>query len=71
MADRPFTIGNEENDALVLARKWAEAARRDPSPSGEFLAMDLDYIASEIDELRRLRDGLVNVLRLVNPYANA
>ena len=44
--------GKHERDALRLARRWAEAARRNPPSSGEFLSVDLDLIADEIERLR-------------------
>lgn len=41
-----------ERDVVWLARKWAEAAERDPPPSGEFLAADLEAIARHIERLQ-------------------
>jgi hypothetical protein len=61
--ERPFKPGANEDDALWLAREWARAVRRDPPPSGDFLAMDLNYIANELEELRKLRDELWEIVK--------
>ena len=44
--------GKHEDDCLMLARRWAQAARHDPPASGDFLAADLDRIGDEIERLR-------------------
>lgn len=54
MADIETLNGTKEDDCLALARRWAQAARHDPPPSGEFLADDLDRIANEIERLREV-----------------
>lgn len=54
--------GKHEGDILLLARQWAAAARRDPPPSGLFLADDLDRIANGIERLRRAIDKAEAIL---------
>lgn len=47
--------GKHEGDILLLARQWADAARRHPPMSGLFLADDLDRIANGIERMRAER----------------
>lgn len=51
--------GTAERTALSVVISWALAARRDPPPSGLFLADDLDWVSAQISfmmaEIERLR----------------
>lgn len=65
-----------ERTPAETLRAWAKAYREGPAslrfpsdPNAEFFPVDMEAAADEIERLYKMRDGLVEVLRAVNPYS--
>jgi hypothetical protein len=59
---------SERGRALILAAAVLDRPNADPDDDMAVLARQLIRAQEEIESLCRLRDGLVEIVRILNPY---